>query len=558
MSPFVGKRKKADYDDEDDEDKELEVFDEPFFRDKVTFLFYESYLSLSVLIKGVRVERTCSVETGYNEVSFCVTFESLKKAVLLNSCSELSFVEDRFFGFVVYDGGFNKELFCIRAYSVRTQPRIHPRAFDTLYPKLIALEHDTLIDALDVFVKYCDGDSSRLYETVICFFIDDYECTAVSTNGTVLRLKKYSTGSDGSHLITIPGLYAKRIYDVVLSWKEYTHQQIGYNDSYVQLYDFNRRNGYGETIEFPLCQVSLPDLKSIVDNPSIVHKASLALDDLRMVFRVIESMDSRNPFVVMHFIKDHVNIHYEDRSWDKRVFQFIDANDCDEDFVLKFNYLYFEKIVNEIDSAYVNLYFDDSNRIHFAREDEDLGGDDLMILSSARMDDSDWDLVARGDESLSSNVTYIEKYLNVSNPKVDESQMAEAISRMEQIGVYDAIIEEFKETGIPQIYEPPYGASYSLDEEDDCVLWESIERLRGQGMLVWGVIRCQMPYNRQPITVDCMLYVSKDKSDWPSERNDLFNGYPHVFTCCKEIPTLRDQGSIHIYMSEGGTPLRYM
>lgn len=555
LSPFVAKKRNVEY---EEEDEELKVLDESFFRDKVTFLFYETHLCLSVLVDGVRIERTCSVETGYDEVTFCVTFEKLKDSVSQHTSPILSFVEDRFFGFIVYDEGYQNILFNLQAYSVRTQPQIHPKFFHTLYPELIALEHDTFIDALGTFAKYCSADSYRLYETVIWFYVDDHVCTVVSTNGKLIRLKKYSTGIEGCHIITVPGLYAKRIYDVVLSWGNYTHQQVGYNDSYARLYNYDRGNRYSETIEFPLCKENLPDFKIIVDNPTIVHKVRLSLDDLAKVFRIIEVMDSHNLYAVMHFIKDHVNFHYEDRGWNKKVFQFIDTEDCGDDFVLKINYLYFKTLVSDIDTEYVDLYVDDSKRVHLVCENEDLGGDNVLILCSERMGDTDRELLENGDKSLSSNETYIKKYLKVSKPRANSTQMAEAVSRMEHIGVYDVIIEDFKKSGIPQVYEPPYGASYSLDEEDDSVLIEAIDRLSGRGMLVWGVIRCMMTYNRQPVTVDCMLYVSKDKREWPSERENLFSGYPHVFTCCKEIPSLRDQGSIPIYMSESGTPLRRM
>ena len=140
----------------------------------------------------------------------------------------------------------------------------------------------------------------------------------------------------------------------------------------------------------------------------------------------------------------------------------------------------------------------------------------------------------------------------------EETQKAEAIARMELLGMSKMIIDDFKETNIPQIYEPPYGSSYYPDEEEDSALLKEIGRLNGRGMLVWGVIRCTMSYNRQPVTIDCILFVSKGKRDMAAERKDLLSGYPFVYTICKEYPSLHDHGSIAIYMSPGGTPLRAM
>lgn len=130
---------------------------------------------------------------------------------------------------------------------------------------------------------------------------------------------------------------------------------------------------------------------------------------------------------------------------------------------------------------------------------------------------------------------------------------AEAISRMKAIGLYNEIIEDFDKNGTPQVYEPPYGASYSL-EDDELKTVRSFEKDRK--VLIWGVIRSFMEFNRKTVTVDCMLYVSNDKDNWVDERRDLLDGIPIVLTIMKDPPYIKDHGSICIYMSEGGTPLR--
>ena len=64
-----------------------------------------------------------------------------------------------------------------------------------------------------------------------------------------------------------------------------------------------------------------------------------------------------------------------------------------------------------------------------------------------------------------------------------------------------------------------------------------------------------MQYNRQEVTVDCMLHVSRNKDEWEQEREDLRNGLPYVYTVLKEYP-VTDSGYINVYKSEGGTLLR--
>ena len=179
------------------------------------------------------------------------------------------------------------------------------------------------------------------------------------------------------------------------------------------------------------------------------------------------------------------------------------------------------------------------------------------------MRDEDLVFLERGDESLLSLQAYIDKYLTIDEDKEEEiteddlatlSEMKEeAIRRMKEVIDYTDIIDYFEETGLPQVYEPPYGASYSL-EDDELVNVRNVEHSRH--VLVWGVIRCFMLHNnKREMTVDCMLHVSQNKDEWEQEREDLRNGYPFVYTVMKEYP-VTDSGHISVYKSEGGTLLR--
>ena len=86
----------------------------------------------------------------------------------------------------------------------------------------------------------------------------------------------------------------------------------------------------------------------------------------------------------------------------------------------------------------------------------------------------------------------------------------EAIRRMASIRMNKEIIDDFKETGNPQVYEPPYGAGYYLEEDEEDVFKKMEKRFN---ILIWGVIRCYMKYNRKDVVVDCALSVSNNKND---------------------------------------------
>ena len=128
----------------------------------------------------------------------------------------------------------------------------------------------------------------------------------------------------------------------------------------------------------------------------------------------------------------------------------------------------------------------------------------------------------------------------------------EAVSRMRVVIDCKTIIDDFRKTGDPQVYEPPYGAGYYLEKEE-------LERIREiestSSILVWGVIRSFMTFDGYDETVDCLLFVSSNKEDWEQERSDLFDGIPFVFAMAKEAGYI-DFSHITVIKSPGGTLLR--
>jgi len=135
----------------------------------------------------------------------------------------------------------------------------------------------------------------------------------------------------------------------------------------------------------------------------------------------------------------------------------------------------------------------------------------------------------------------------------NDEMKAEAIFRMRQIGLVDTILNDFASNGNIQVYEPPYGCGYDLEDED----LESVRKFEWKyDTLVWGVVRSFRNDDGEDETIDAFLYISKDKEYWDEERANLFNLTPTVYTVEKEHPERIDIGCMSIYISEGGTPLR--
>ena len=554
LSPFIVIQKKED--DEYEEDAEI-MLPEPYFYDKVTFLLYESIACLSVLTKeGVRVERTCHVESNVENVSFCIPHAYLLHEVAkgTHEAESFSFKEDRFFGFNVSDAITGKYLFDVDAYSVSKQPSIYPKHYDTLYPKTVSLEHETLLKVLKAFHNYTQKYPRIAFYESIWLYINNGVCRVVATNGSSLRQEIFQTKVMGSHTLSIPGKYAKRIYDIVVNWREYTCQQIGYNDTYLSLHNHDREGGFGESIEVPLNKCDFPDIGKVLAKHNIIYRSSLRLNDLKSSFRMINNMMYKDDYILMHFFPDHVNIHCKDTIKDQTISEFYDTLESDGEYVIRLNQKTLEKTLDEVYTDNVIFTLIDNNLMYINNDDEELFGDVIRIICTAEMRDEDQVFLERGDKSLLSHQAYIDKYLtkNEDNDEEMTQDSLATISEMKEVIDYTDIIDYFEETGLPQVYEPPYGASYSL-EDDELENVRNVEQSRH--VLVWGVIRCFMFYNRQEMTVDCMLHVSQNKDEWAREREDLRNRLPFVYTIMKEYP-ITDSGYISVYKSEGGTLLR--
>lgn len=134
-----------------------------------------------------------------------------------------------------------------------------------------------------------------------------------------------------------------------------------------------------------------------------------------------------------------------------------------------------------------------------------------------------------------------------------QEMKAEALARMKAIGLYDASVEAFEQEDEVQVYEPPYGCAYGLEEDDE----KSVNDFQAKhGALVWGVIRTFFSLSGEELTGDSYLYVSDKKDLWEEERELLYKGTPTVFTIVKEHPELNQIGSMKVYKSEGGTLLQ--
>lgn len=561
FAPFIKPQKKRSQEDYCDENGNISL-PEPYYEDKVTFLFDNGYLYLSIFVDGVRYEKLISGRNMEEHEEFCLPFAYLQQEVERHNCRYLEFTEIWFFGFIVFDPDAKKHLFDIKAYSAYFQDSPFTHFRTNKYPQTFSLQRFMVLKALASFDQYTQIDPLHKYKAQVWFQIDNYYCNIFATNGSVLRLERFHVNIKEFRVFSIPGAYAVRIYNVLSKWEHRSELNIGYDGLYCCINDTSFESKSNESFEFPMNLKYMPNVQKILDERRVNHKAIIKVADLRTTLNIIWAMQGKTEKMIMHFKCDHVNIYWKDPIGNKRVIEYKDVLDCDEDFVIALHFKSLEQLLREIKTDNVILYFVGNNKLDVLSENEILLGDTVRIMCTSLMDEKDQELLEEGDEALENDQRYLDKYYpdeeaeeeeeeNCQRATIDEMR-EEAVSRMKAISLYPEIIEYFEKEGKPQVYEPPQGAGYALEEDE---LDEVHETESARSILILGVIRLFTKLRGVDTTIDHYLFVSDNKDDWEDERRDLNDGTPFVYTTIKEYP-LKDYGHIEIYMSPGGTPLR--
>ena len=116
----------------------------------------------------------------------------------------------------------------------------------------------------------------------------------------------------------------------------------------------------------------------------------------------------------------------------------------------------------------------------------------------------------------------------------------EAIKRCEILkekGAFKQSVNQFIKNDKVSISEPPFGAFYWLNEEEQ----KQVEGFEKQyNSLVYMVIRSFTELG----TLDAYLYVSQYKEEWEQDLQDLKEGCPLCYVYNKECPEFSEFGSI--------------
>lgn len=416
LEPFIEHPRKEDKEEQEDECPKHITIPKPYFGDKVTFCLNEYCSHLSVFVNNVHVEVSCDISHSLHEISFCMSLPFLLQELYLCQADFIRFEEDPFFGFIAYnnDTRFGKNrLFEVEAFSVRKQKSFYPTFFDTLYPHDFYIEKEDFVNSLKDLYKYCAETDLRKQLTTCWFYIKNGECKAIASNGHIMAMKTFRTQGKGTHSICVPGNYAMRIVDDISNWSPQI-LRISYNDNYVNFYDFDTSKNRGISIDVPRLGKEGIQVQETLNNQTIIHKATLKTKDLLSCVKGIKTFaesSTCNINILLHFLNNHVNIHYADTILDKSMSAFLDIEDCHDVFFTKLNVASLNILLSDIYTDNVDLYFTNKDFLYILNDDEEFMGNIFRLMCPCKHDDHDIKILEKMDASLTLHKKYEEKYL---------------------------------------------------------------------------------------------------------------------------------------------------
>ena len=126
-----------------------------------------------------------------------------------------------------------------------------------------------------------------------------------------------------------------------------------------------------------------------------------------------------------------------------------------------------------------------------------------------------------------------------------ERKIEEAVRRMKTLGIIDDAISQFQKDGIVMVSEPPFGALYTIDEEQKKLV-EDFEK--EHNAVVYMVVKCYSTIGK----MDSFLYVSDYEEEWEMDNSDVSDGYPMTYTHNYDAPHCSEFGAIGVRQSFGG------
>lgn len=414
LEPYIVISSEKESEDEEEVSNRITI-PKQYFGDKVTFSFNEYCTKLSIFVNDIHVEVTCNINHSQKEMSFCMSLPYLLQELKLYKAENIRFEEDAFFGFVTYNAdirfGKNK-LFEVEAFSVRKQKSFYPVFFDTLYPYDFCIEKEDFVNCLKDLHKYCAETELCKQLTACWFYIENGECKAIASNGHIMAMKTFFTQAKGTHCICVPGNYAMRIIENINSWR-LKNLRISYNDNYVNFYDFDTLKDRGISIDIPQVEKDGLKFQGLLSHQVVLHKATLKTKDFLSCIKGINTFGESKDFnILLHFLNNHVNIHYTDNIQDKSMSAFLDVEGCHDIFFTKLNMISLKVLLSNIQTEKVHLCLTNKGFLYILNDGEEFMGSTFRLMCQCKYDENDINTLEKLDASLVQHEKYAKKYLS--------------------------------------------------------------------------------------------------------------------------------------------------
>ena len=126
-----------------------------------------------------------------------------------------------------------------------------------------------------------------------------------------------------------------------------------------------------------------------------------------------------------------------------------------------------------------------------------------------------------------------------------KNKKIEAALRMKELEIIPEIITSFIDNDKIMISEPPFGALYKINEEQEKIV-EEFEK--EYDSLVYMIIRSYTDFG----VMDSLLYISDYEEEWAMEREDIEEGCIMSYTVNYTYPEFSEFGSIGVEKIGGG------
>lgn len=413
LLPFVPEEgKKEDEDDEDSKSIDYgKLHNHPL--DAVCFDFYANYLEVSFEKDSIRVEQDINNDyTNIEGVSFFIPIHYFLNKIKKYDLNKLRFEEHRFFGFDVYDADKNIYLFSVQVFYYRISTDLSQNESDDnpfYFKKQVFIENQILRNSLSLFSKYCDySESQYYYSNSIWYSINEGKCEITSTDGHIMKFRRYNTSIKGNYEFTIPAYYADRISDVIWQLPDMEPICISINDKKCRI-NCDKKDKK-RTIYCDINDNHIPDFGNVLKN-EVSHTYVVSTKQIQGTIRRIESIHEYEDYVVMHFMANHVNVYYRDDIENIAMYEFVDAPYGDGDFTVVYNFKYLKLLMSEIYSDNVKFIFTRNDFYLFILDDsETIGSDSFRFVTPMFLTDELKETLEKGDYALSRHKNYINKY----------------------------------------------------------------------------------------------------------------------------------------------------